>query len=198
MAQLYTWQRKITLNDTALTAQTANVDGHAPIRLYNIQNSVGYEMTHVSSGYWVAKVPAGLYKIQVYGVAGYADDTYLTAALSGGHEGIWIGPSVRIYTKRNVQITGTTDTPQTITTGSSPLAAPDDEKWSAYPSDWTAVTEFIAIILKEQEREVVQVEGSSYPAVSGGNIQLRVADNGMGAAHQDGNVYATIIIIDLR
>lgn len=196
MAQLYSWQKQITDEDG--TAITANVDGHSPVRLYNIQNSTGYECTHNANGYWQAEVPAGFYKIQIYGAGGYGDDVGLTSAQDGGHEGIWIGPSIRMYIKRNVQITGTVDSPQTITTGSSPLASPDDEKMNAYPSDWTATSEFILVIEPEQERIVAKVEGNTFPSVSGGNILFKVADTGIGSAHEDGNVYATIIIIDLR
>ena len=196
MAQLYTFQCKIT--DEDLTVKTANVDSHSPIQMYNVQNSTGYEMTHNNSGWWQTEVPAGFYKIQTYGAGGYVDDEGLTAALSGGHEGIWVGPSIRMYIKRHVQITGTVDSPQTITTGSSPLATPDDEKMGAYPSDWTATTEFVIEIEPEQERIVTKVEGNSYPSVSGGNIIFKVADTGIGNAHEDGNVYATIKIIDLR
>ena len=196
MAQLYTDQQLIT-DDTG-TAVTANVDGHSPMRLYNIQNGVGYEYTHNASGYWQAEVPAGFYKRQIYGSGGYANDLGLTPAQDGGHEGIWIGPSIRMYIKRHVRITGTVDSPQTLTTGSSPLATPDDEKMAAYPSDWTATSEFILVIQPEQERIVALVEGNSFPSVSGGNILFKVADTGIGNAHEDGNVYATIIIIDLR
>ena len=191
MALLYYKSIKITKTSDGSDV-TANVDGHSPVRLVDILDSTAYEFTYLSDGVWYASVPAGIYKWQLYGSGGYADDAGLTA--SGSY--IVVGRAPNQYTKRHVQITGTVDSPQTLTTGTAPLATPDD--YSAYPSDFVNASDVAILIISEQERGIVLVEGNSYPQISSGNVVFKVGENGIGETHEDGNIYATIVIVDLR
>ena len=96
------------------------------------------------------------------------------------------------YIKRHVQITGTLDSPQTLTTNTSPLAT--DQTGAAYPtfSDSTHVYTVIVDGSAYQEAKIVLV---TQPSVSGGNITFQVGIGYSGNASGDGNYYADIVII---
>lgn len=95
-----------------------------------------------------------------------------------------------LYICSHVPITGTPDSPQTLTTNAGALAT--DDTGNAYPAINLAAYAVAILVEPEQESECYYV-GETL-AQSGTDITFQVAHSYAGNAYSDGNHYATITL----
>jgi len=94
-----------------------------------------------------------------------------------------------LYIKTDVQITGTPESPQTLTTNTAPLAT--DDTGQAYPAI-SLTTHAVSLLIAEKQDCVVY--RTSDISQSGNNITFQVAHANAGNAYSDGNFYAALTI----
>jgi hypothetical protein len=98
-----------------------------------------------------------------------------------------------MYCKLNVKITGTSDSPQTFTTGTSPLANPT-EAGSNWPL-FSSITHVANVILQPNTSCQFIPCRVGNPTITGGNVQFQAFVSDMQVPASDGFYYMDVTIL---
>ena len=98
-----------------------------------------------------------------------------------------------MYCKLNVKITGTSDAPQTFTTGTAPLANPTEagDNWPSFSS----VTHIANVILQPNTSCQFIPCRVGNPTITGGNVQFQAFVSDMQVPASDGFYYMDVTIL---